>query len=224
MNYFGNMTGLELATAIPQKIIALVSSHFQTVPAAINYVLAAMAVCNVFLLISGFAGFFMPNMGFNTFLVTMLSCAQNAAFFASFNGQKFIGVLTVSARHGWLNPSSFHVGAMFGATVGMALADLTVSVYFGQLSRCQEVQAEIPQYTCNFKGSMRSIWFFGGLLFWLNVILATLIALGKDELSSRYSQYEDIGVSMNEFDSEVAVQQVRRGWSRQTDRVAQETV
>lgn len=187
-----------------QSQLSLAASRLNNVniPRAVNGVLAAMAVCNTFLFFSSFVALSLPNNGFNTFLVTVLSCAQNALIVVMLNGQHFTFLLHVSSRHSLLNPSPFHVGAMLGASVGVGIMNLLISVYFGQLSKCQRTDVEITQYKCDFKGAMRLIWFFAGLLFWLNAALAALIALGKDELALGQGHYEDIDVSSEEFDSE----------------------
>eukprot|EP00566_Odontella_aurita_P027175 CAMPEP_0113580702 /NCGR_PEP_ID=MMETSP0015_2-20120614/30840_1 /TAXON_ID=2838 /ORGANISM="Odontella" /LENGTH=163 /DNA_ID=CAMNT_0000484961 /DNA_START=94 /DNA_END=585 /DNA_ORIENTATION=+ /assembly_acc=CAM_ASM_000160 len=163
-------------------------------------------------------------MGFNTFLITIISCVQNATIFAVLNGEHFVSILNISARHSFLNPSSFHMGAMFGASLGVSVINLIISIYFGQMSRCQNSDTDIPQYKCEYKGAMRSIWFFAGLLFWLNAALAVLIAIGKDELALGRSHYEDISISNDEFESDATRQHIAGDGRQQGSQATYEMV
>ena len=82
----------------------------------------------------------------------------------------------------------------------MGALNSVLSSYFGNLSRCEKVENDIAQYVCDAKGAMWCAWFFAGILFWLNLLLAALIVLGKDDLATEQIQYEDIGVTIDEYD------------------------
>jgi len=106
------------------------------------------------------------------------------------------------AQLDFVSNSNFAVGILLGTTIGMTVLMLMISTYYGQLSKCEKVEdMTISQYMCEYKGAMLGVWFWGGLLFWMDLTLVVLLARGKDDLAIQENQYEDIGIGMESYNS-----------------------
>ena len=92
------------------------------------------------------------------------------------------------------------MGVVLGISVGGAILAFVLSLFFGRASRCIQLEVSASTYLCEHKGIMVGIWFWSGLVFWLNTAISVLIAVGRDELIYLgQSDYETIGISMDEF-------------------------
>lgn len=106
----------------------------------------------------------------------------------------------ISSRFHALAPTDFNVGLALGISIGASVLTFVLSIYFGHLSKCDDMQEGVEHvFACRHERTVRALWFWGGLLFWLNTAIAVLIAIGKDDLIFQ-SHYEDIGVSLNEYE------------------------
>eukprot|EP00978_Attheya_sp_CCMP212_P017837 scaffold48084_cov61-Attheya_sp.AAC.6 len=135
-------------------------------------------------------------MGFNTMIASFLSVCHNATIWMVMSNHR------LPAQLDFVSNSNFAVGILLGTTIGMTVLMLMISTYYGQLSKCEKVEdMTISQYMCEYKGAMLGVWFWGGLLFWMDLLLVVLLARGKDDLAIQENQYEDIGIGMESYNS-----------------------
>lgn len=114
-------------------------------------------------------------MGGTTVLVSLASCAHNAALWGSFNDPDH--------RRFHLSHSEYTVGVFTGLCAGMSMAFFILCRYYGQFMKCEIVpDMIIKQYVCESKGSMWTVWFFGSILMMLNLALLLLIKTGRHDL------------------------------------------
>lgn len=66
-------------------------------------------------------------------------------------------------------PDSMSVGACLGSGVVISILSLITAVYWGELSKCQEVDVSIRKYTCDSRSAMRVMCAFAVVLFMLQV-------------------------------------------------------
>ena len=118
MNSLGdrfNATALcnTLLSKMPSWVSAYMLAYMDTVPKIIDHVLGTMGVCSILLFFTSAADFRMPNMGFNSFVITILSAFQSTGFFMVLNGRNLTGPFAgMSQRYAFPAPSSFNLGAM----------------------------------------------------------------------------------------------------------------
>jgi len=62
-------------------------------------------------------------------------------------------------------PDSMSVGACLGSGIVISILSLITAVYWGELSKCEEIEVSIRKYTCDNKAAMRVMCFFAVLLF-----------------------------------------------------------
>ena len=62
-------------------------------------------------------------------------------------------------------PDSMSVGACLGSGIVISILSLITAVYWGELSKCEEIDVSIRKYTCDNKAAMRVMCFFAVLLF-----------------------------------------------------------
>jgi len=167
----------------------------ETIPKAVNHLLFLMAFINAMLFFGACAVYHLPNMGFNTLIVTILSVLHNGALWEVLNNGR------IFPHESYIGNSQFTIGVMLGLTVGMALLLFVVSIYFGQLSNCDssDMTDELIQYACDSKVGMWSVWFFASIGFMIDCALVALLGVGKEELVAEQHQYDDIGL-VEEYD------------------------
>ena len=72
-------------------------------------------------------------------------------------------------------PDSMSVGACLGSGIVISVLSLITAVYWGELSKCEEIDVSIRKYTCDNKAAMRVMCFFAVLLFIFQVSNDTAI-------------------------------------------------
>ena len=183
--------------------------HLDSIGKIINHVLAVTMVCDVFLFFSSWSVSLLPNIGFNTVLISFLLCVQTICVLLIINNNR------ISALS-FLSPTEFMIGVAFGITLGATALSLVLSGAFRRVSRCgheppnSRTPASAPngtdttssenafgdpvyQYICEqHAGAMAAVWFWSGLVFWFNFCTCLLLAVGRSELTQN-SHYEHIG-------------------------------
>lgn len=97
----------------------------------------------------------------------------------------------------------FMLGALFGSTLVMALLMHILSNFFGDLSSCVGAAAALASKVdsetasieeCGSHGAAAGVWFFAGFLFWLDISLAGVLFVKRDELlaDAQSNAYQDI--------------------------------
>jgi hypothetical protein len=169
-------------------------SHIDSFSKLLNHFVVANAVCNFFLFICSFQAAGLPSLGLDTLLISLLLCFQNTVSWIALNNGRLPHTFNALA------PSEFIMGVLLGIAIGGAILAFVTSLFFGRMSRCIKLQVSAYEYVCEHKSVMLGIWFWSGLVFWLNTGIAILIAVGRDELIYlRQGDYEAIGLSMDEF-------------------------
>jgi hypothetical protein len=165
-----------------------------TVSKLINRLVFASAICNFFLFIVSFQAAGLPSLGLDTLLISFLLCFQNAVSWIVLNNGQLPHTFNA------MSPSEFMMGVLLGIAVGGAILAFVTSLFFGRMSRCIKIEVNAYEYVCEHRSIMLGIWFWSGLVFWINTGIAVLIAVGRDELIYlRQGDYETIGISMDEF-------------------------
>ena len=182
----------------PSSVTAYFARHMDSIAKLLNHLVFANAICNFFLFIASFQAALLPNLGLDTLLISILLCFQNIVSWIVLNNGRLPHTFHALA------PSEFMMGVVLGISVGGSILSFVLSLFFGRMSQCIRIEVSAFEYVCEHKGLMLSIWFWAGLVFWLNAGIAVLIAVGRDELIYlRQGDYETIGhgISMDEFQS-----------------------
>jgi hypothetical protein len=168
--------------------------HIDSVSKLLNHLVVANAICNFFLFISSFQAAGLPSLGLDTLLISFLLCFQTSVSWIALNNGRLPHTFSALA------PSEFIMGVLLGIAIGGAILAFVTSLFFGRMSRCIRLEVSAYEYVCEHKSIMLGIWFWSGLVFWLNTGIAILIAVGRDELIYlRQGDYETIGLSMDDF-------------------------
>lgn len=169
--------------------------YCSTVPKMINNLLLVMGVFNIFLLFSVLQATILPDLGISPTFIAFLLCAQNALTWFALNNHRLSSLPTIVAN-------DFVVGCLLGISVGGSIVAFILSQFFGQISNCVSINMTNFEYVCKHTGIMKDIWFWSGLVFWMNFIISMLIIYAKDELSYVQTQnYEHIGLALEELQS-----------------------
>ena len=157
----------------------------------------SIGICNMFLFTYCVSATMMPNLGINSLLMSFLLILQNGITWSILNSTSMPYYCNA------LTPSDFMVGVCLGTAVGGSILAFVLSLFYGQMSKCVRVQLSTFSYDCEHKGTMSGIWFWATFVFLLDMMVAVLIALGRDELTLfAQSLYEDIGISMDEYSAD----------------------
>jgi len=97
--------------------------------------------------------------------------------------------------------SDFLVGTILGSSIGSAVLALLLSQFFGRLSNCIDLNFKTSDYKCQHQSQMTTIWFWSGLMFWLESLLSIVIVFGKDDLLYNTQNYESIGIALEELEN-----------------------
>lgn len=188
------MTRIQFSELMPPWLF----QFFSTVPKVINKLLLIMGVCNVFLLMSVFQTTTLPNLGVSPIFVAFLLCSQNGMTWFALNNHR----LSSYSRLPTIVANDFMVGCLLGITIGGSIVAFILSQFFGQISNCVSIKMTNFEYTCQHQGTMKAIWFWSGLIFWINTSLSVLFVYAKDELSYlQHANYESIGLALEELQS-----------------------
>lgn len=176
----------------PQGIGTYASLHLDSISKILNHILLIMAVLNMFLFFSSWNVSFLPNMGFSTTFITLMLCFQNASVWIIINNHRISSFSFMAA-------TEFMVGVALGITIGATILAFVLYSNYRHISRCDPMKSDSTyEYLCSErKGSLTAVWFWSGLVFWLNFCSTLLIAIGRNELASS-GQYEDL--SMNDYE------------------------
>lgn len=181
---------------ITELASTLFSRCFETLPKTMNTTLLAMGFCNMCLVLAVMKASMIPNLGISPSLLSFLLCAQNAITWFVLNSHRVSNLPT-------LIPDEFMIGCLLGISVGGSIVSFVLSQFFGRMSKCVKLQISNITYECNHEGAMASVWFWSGLILWLNAFLSVLLVRARDDLPYLQQQsYENLGVGMEEFQSE----------------------
>lgn len=182
--------------AMPSWFTAYLDRHVDSIPKLLNHLVFASAICNFFLFIASFQAALLPSLGLDVLLISILLCFQNIFSWIVLNNARLPHTFQPLA------PSEFIMGVLLGIAVGGSILAFVLSLFYGRMSKCIRLEVSAYEYVCEHKSLMMSIWFWAGLVFWLNTGISILIAIGRDELIylRHNSEYEAIGISMDQFD------------------------
>jgi len=189
---------MRVMSCLPASVTAYLDRHVDSIPKLLNHLVFANSICNFFLFIASFQSALLPNLGLDTLLISILLCFQNIFSWIVLNNGRLPHTFQALA------PSEFIMGVVLGIAVGGSILAFVLSLFFGRMSKCIRIEINTYEYVCEHKSLMMSIWFWAGLVFWLNTGISILIAIGRDELIYlRQGDYETIhgGISMDEFQS-----------------------
>jgi hypothetical protein len=185
------MDRIQFSTLMP----AWLFQYCDSVPKVINNLLLLMAVFNGFLLISVLQAAILPNLGISPTLLAFLLCSQNGLTWFALNNHRLSHLPTLVAN-------DFVIGCLLGICVGGSIVAFIMSQFFGRLSNCVSIQFTNYDYECKHQSTMLGIWFWAGLVFWVNTIIAVLIVFARDDLSFlQHQNYENIGLALEELEN-----------------------
>jgi len=106
------------------------------------------------------------NAGFNAMLTTLLNITHAVA------------------SHHVVQNGAVHiaVGFLIGVSGMLAMVNLMAAIFWGQLSGCVAVAADIPGYTCTNTGTYSAVSFFSVLLFLSQVAFTGAVAMWRGEV------------------------------------------
>jgi len=90
------------------------------------------------------------------------------------------------------------VGMCIGAGIVMSLLSFFTAIYWGELSRCEEIAVEISKYTCDKKQTMKATCTFSVFMFLLQTAFTIKLNMWKTSILAESLQYSELG--MNEAD------------------------
>lgn len=135
----------------------------------------------------------LPNLGVSPTFIAFLLLSQNCLTWFALNNHRMSSLPSLVANE-------FVIGCLLGIAVGGSLLSFVLSSFFGKLSNCVKIEMQNYDYECKHQGTMKSIWFWSGIVCWLNTCLAILIVYGRDELSFlQHQSYENIGLALEEL-------------------------
>lgn len=188
---------MRIMASLTAALTAYFDRHMDNIPKLLSHLVFACSICNFFLFIASFQAALLPNLGLDTLLISFLLCFQNILTWIVLNNGRLPHTFQALA------PSEFMVGVVLGISVGGSILSFVLSLFYGRMQRCIRLEISAVEYICENKSLFRTIWFWAGLVFWLNTGIAVLIAVGRDELLYlRQGDYETIGgggISMDEF-------------------------
>lgn len=187
---------MRIMDSLRRTLTAYFDRHMDNIPKLLSHLVFACSICNFFLFIASFQAALLPNLGLDTLLISFLLCFQNILTWIVLNNGRLPHTFQSFA------PSEFMVGVVLGIAVGGSILSFVLSLFYGRMQRCIRLEISAVEYLCENKSLFRAIWFWAGLVFWLNTGIAVLIAVGRDELLYlRQGEYETIGggISMDEF-------------------------
>ena len=192
-----SMVPHQVLRSCPVAVSTYAALHLDSVSKILNHIVAVTVVCDIFLFLSSFSVSYLDHhLGFNTVLCSFLLSAVSVTVLLIINNSR-ISALPVLA------PTEFMVGVATGITIGAAVLAAILSTTYHTATECDKVTATgnqtsnndpVLKDTCaNHASSMTAIWFWAGLVAWLNVVASMLLVTCRHELSAHYQQYETIG-------------------------------
>jgi len=168
----------------------------ETLPKTVNLILLTMGFCNFCLVLSVFQAKILPNLGISPSFLAFLLCAQNSLTWLALNNHRIPHLPT-------LIPDEFVIGCLVGISVGGSITSFILSQFFGRMSSCKSIEIEKYTYQCNNERAMINIWFWSGLVFWLDAFLCVSLVFARDELVCLQQQsYENVGLTLDELQNQ----------------------
>ena len=176
---------------LPEWFRTYAGQHLDTLPKLIHHVLILLVVCNIILFLGSWKVVMVPDMGWNTpWIAILLSCQTTCCWMIVHDTTATATTTATTTRWGFLRalrPTEFMIGTCFGLCVGASLLAQLLSNYFRNLGQCGDSIMGVPvhEYICGSPrdvAHLASISFWSGLIFWLELCLAILIAMAKNEL------------------------------------------
>jgi hypothetical protein len=205
------MVSRRLSQSCPVALSTYATLHLDTMSKILNHVVLVTVICDVFLFLSSFSVAYLDHhLGFNTVLCSFLLGACSVVVLLIVNNSR-ISALSILA------PTEFMVGMAMGLCIGAAVLAAVLSSTYQTATVCdkpgrssgrnshtnnshininpstQPYDSVLADTCANHASSMNTIWFWAGLVAWLNVVIALLLASGRHELSLHYrGRYESI--------------------------------
>jgi len=114
------------------------------------------------------------NAGFNAVLTALLNIAFIAGSYYVVNNSK----------------TPIAIGFLIGASVMITLLNFMMSVYWGQLSKCQVLSSSVAQYSCSNPDAYGAVCAFSVMMFLVNVAFTSLMIMWRGELISDVGAYD----------------------------------
>ena len=179
-----------LLSCLPHWFRNYAALHLDTIAKLVNHLLILMGFCNCVLFFSCWHIPVVSDIGFNTPLCVLFLGVQNACLYIIFNNSRFEGMQ-------FLAPTEFMVGNSLGITIGAALLALVISNLNRNIAKCTNLRSPVHGYLCDAiadnQGTLTSVSFWSGLVFWLEFCVSLLITIGRRELINS-NQYENLSL------------------------------
>jgi hypothetical protein len=200
----------------PAAISTYATQHLDSSGKILNHVVAITVVCDVALFVCSFSVAYLDHLlGLNTGLCSFMLCTASVTVWLIVNNS----TNRISALS-FLAPTEFMVGLATGLSVGAAVLSAVLSAAYQTGTVCDKIiataaagsaahaaaaaaattstsyDAVVADTCANHVSHMTAIWFWAGLVAWLNVVTSMLLATGRQELSAQHRSlynYETIG-------------------------------
>lgn len=199
---------LQLFACCPPSVGTYAAMHLDSMGKILNHVLLVLVAIDAFLFFSSWNVSVLPGLGSTTVLMAFLLTFQAVVVWLIINNNR------ISALS-FLAPTEFMVGVALGISVGGCLLAYCLCSAFSAIPACQEEEiasgnatathsshsnSPVVDYVCHERqGSINAVWFWSGLVFWLNFCVSLLLAFGRRELT-HFSQYESLGLTMDDYE------------------------
>jgi len=97
------------------------------------------------------------------------------------------------------------VGLIIGFGAALTLMSLVTAVFWGELSRCEEIALEISKYTCDHKAAMITACIFATFMFLLQGAFTLKLHLYKTYILAESLQYAEVPAGAHESDEMMIV-------------------
>jgi hypothetical protein len=184
----------------PRDVTTYAALHLDTISKVLNHVLWLLLAFNILLFFACWSQSFVPQNTLPTVWISLFLLLQNATVWAIINNAR------VPANLSFLAPNDFIMGVALGITIGASILSfiLSQSFKYGTCPTASTISTHtdddrLSNHTTTNREThcnrSTGIWFWGGLVFWLNFSCSLLLAVGRREYSHLSNQYEPVGTS-----------------------------
>lgn len=178
----------QLFSCCPTAVGTYAAMHLDSIGKILNHILMMMMACNIILFLNAWSVAFLPVLGFDTGVASFFLCLQNVVVWLILNNNHI-------AALSFLSPTQLMIGLALGITIGGSILAFVVTIAFRHAAKCETMASGtlLADACKERRGTIHSICFWSGLVFWLNFCTSLLLAVGSGDLA-RQGEYENIGV------------------------------
>lgn len=85
------------------------------------------------------------------------------------------------------------VGTIIGVSFVLVFTALMSAVFWGELSKCEDIKGNVTGYSCEQVSAMRAVCAFAVFLFLLGIVFTALLIMWRDDVLQEAATYDDLG-------------------------------